>query len=510
METFVWRRDPDPNYIKSGVAGWRCIGGAPKSRYDQDAKEWINMPPTRSKYGYYNELGELVAGECGKMSVFVRKGDGQGSDSWEPAEECFIETEKTSNLYTPEGRTRSRHLSVSMFSDLKAGLQLGDYFVDYDDFDFLKGPTSTMTLYSGEGWTPLLKHISPSTIAADKSFKYYNPGVANETWNTNYKFTTPEGVVGTGSVVRSSYFQDWLQGKYSDMGRDPFDEWAMKLAYGDPSNGQWGGTKLNSARTAAVPFGNGWPYYERPNVWGRRIDLVDLGNSNSWTGSWNNDAEMFTRNLKASGLGSFGTGRSVQEPWSANYPTRTGNNYELTWHYQGPGPVSLADKFDGNYLQWPKAEDYSGDRGQFWNCLAEMLIPAWFNDMFSSEIEPDVSVPYNGYVLEVVDDSLPHSDVGITGVGGEWSDIKTAGEFIVYRESYLDGSGPLQDVANGKTTWAGWRSDLVKRGLGQADQRQDVFNVTPWTNRIPAAASQIDPFFVRWYGTPDSVEQTLP
>lgn len=501
METFVWQRDPDPNYIKSGVAGWRCIGGAPKSRYDQDAKEWINSPPLHSKYGYTNSSNKLVWGECGKMSVFVRKGDGQGSDSWEPAEECFIKTEKTSNLYTPEGRTRSRHLGVSMFSDLKAGLKLGDYFVDYEDFDYEKGSTSTMTLYTAPGW-PLLKHISPSTIAADKSFKYHYPEIANETWNTNYKFTTPEGVVGTGSVVRSSYFQDWLQAKYSSMGRAAFDGWAMKLAYGDPSNGQWGGTKLNSARTAMAPV-NGWPYFERPNLWGRHIDLVDLGNNDSWTGSWYKDAEMFTRNLKASGLGSFGTGRSVQEPWSAN---RQIDNYELTWHYQGPGPVSLADKFDGNYLQWPKAADYSGDRDQFWNCLAEMLIPAWFNDMFSSEIEPGVSVPYNGYVLEVVDDSLPHSDVGYSSS----SDSKTAGEFIVYRESYMDGSGPLQDVANGTTTWAGWRSDLVKRGLGQLPQRNDVFNVTPWTNRIPAAASQIDPFFVRWYGTPDSVEQTLP
>jgi hypothetical protein len=715
METFVWQKQQDPNYIKSGIRGWRCLGGAPKSRYDYVAKEWINRPPVRSKYGYYltgssdskiqeltalledavmlhdfwkqaledyafwyslgctddqldpsiggtgwtpdprcdtqypshpnylyiiwapefnvspaaqeleehfrqrfaagvelysreykvadhvdnfmgrmrdvalkqwdpnkwwlhgktetsvghpvyhvwssediadclwllsnevdihekalaaeratppDERGKLVHGECDEISVFVRKSNGQGSDSWEPAEECFIKTEKTSNLYTPEGRTRYRHLFVSMFPDIKAGLQLGEYFVDIDDFELSTGDPSIsiMPLYHGGPSWPLLKIITPASIAQDKSFYTY-PGIANESWNLNYEFPIPGSTQSeSGNIVRSSYFQDWLQSKYSLMGRTAFDEWAMKLAYGDPSNGKWGGTMLNKGKTANVQV-PGWPLHARPNQWAYYIDLVDLGDNSSWTGSWMKDANLFTKTLRDSGLGSFGTGTSVREPATANGKvySNTFDNYELTWHYQGPGPVSLADEFDGDYLQWPElnlqgtvggisgwgdigansAEGFTRDRGQFWNCLAAMLIPEWYTDTFSTEIEPGVSVPNNGYVLELVDDALAFSDtLGNPTVDN--ADIRPAGKFIVYRESYMLGAGPLQDLNDKIITRAGMESDLVKRGLGQLPARDDVFNVTPWTDRIPTTASQIDPFFVRWYGTPESIEQTLP
>ena len=529
LESFVWVNEP--GFKDHGLDGWRCIGGSPNVRLGGTSR------PSTNTFGK----------EIGSYKTFIRRGSQTSGDYWDVADESFIKTQNSQSFYSADQKFRFRILPIEA-ADRK--------FTFYDDsgsavvFNDVRQRTqadfpSMYTVYAG-----VLTRADLTT-----KIGLYGKTLDDIGWNSWNRDLIVDGK-NIGNTVRTDYFKNWLLNKYNGMGREAFDEWAMKQMYETPVS-----ERANSSdRTGVNPYQRELDLIDSPvNIRQQLVDMLNnsrflLNQSGSWLPNNRNDyAYMdlvengtyrlqvghFSQMVRDSGLGSFGSMRSIQTSQTLNNFLKLGFRGRVPYGiasviysndflraYNGPGSTSIADNFLGKPLKWP-AEDakFSGTlsktdpaRDQFWNVMAGRLVDSFLEDASATQFDGTVS-PQHGYVFEIVNDSLPWN---LSPSTNTYIDSKDAGQYLMYRETYRPGTGPLQSFYNGGVSYAKMVEDTFNTAKALSNPGvsttihpyfSDLVGITHWKDWKTESddVGQIPSFQLRWDSSQASPEpQELP
>ena len=503
MDTYLWVREEGFN--SHGIRGWRCIGGSPNNSHDSGY-------PTKNSFGK----------DIGKYTSYIRKGAASGA-TWEKTSQAFVKTNPSTSQYSEALKTRFRVMptpasSVTYVLNDGTGDKVYEdgYYTNGDYVKFYRDPevAEMYTMHAGQRI-----RIDPTTYINE-----LDSTLEDKNWK-NWNYLVYIAGINQGNVVRHPFFKTWLLNKYSLLGREEFDKWALPKMYGNGSNVFQKYLDLadhpptlvkdlqaNLEDTQLVFHGRGWnSKLPGARTFMKRIEL----------GHYVANLALYSRMVRDSGLAIF-SGDGMTGISLAKTVFGVKNEHvvfgglasvlyicELASKLIGPGPVSIADNLlnPSEPLLWPPTDPASTEvRGEFWNSMASGLVPYFISDTSVSKFDGTAAVD-NGYSLEIVDDK--HSR--FLEDDGTYSDSRRAGSNLIYRENFSAGRGPLQDLSLGNTTYAEMVDDLHTRGKSGTPHTSAVGH-EPWRSVVikPEEVGKIPPFQLRFDSSLSPAPQTLP